>query len=68
VRFLNWVAVTPGEWRLGSWTAKGEVAQALKEFEGWHPQVRAIIGTADVTNRLGILTTAIPYYDGLLGW
>src|SRR5579871_6624541 len=25
-RYLNWVAVTPGEWRVESWTAKGEVA------------------------------------------
>ena len=50
-RYLNWVAVTPGEWRLESWTAKGEVADALKEFAGWHPQVRALIGSVDTTNR-----------------
>jgi hypothetical protein len=34
-RYLNWVAITPGEWRIESWTARGEVADALKEFEGW---------------------------------
>ncbi|HXN13385.1 MAG TPA: FAD-dependent monooxygenase [Candidatus Acidoferrales bacterium] len=50
-RYLNWVAVTPGEWRLESWTAKGEVADALKEFEGWHPQVRTLIRSVDATNR-----------------
>jgi salicylate hydroxylase len=50
-RYLNWVAITPGEWRIESWTARGEVADALKEFEGWHPQVRAIIGSVDTTNR-----------------
>ena len=50
-RYLNFVAVTPGDWRIESWTAKGEVADALKEFEGWHPHVRAIIGAADATNR-----------------
>jgi len=50
-RYLNWVAVTPGEWRIESWTARGEVSEALKEFEGWHPQVRAIIGAVDTTNR-----------------
>lgn len=50
-RYHNWVAVTPGEWRIESWTARGEVIEALKEFEGWHPQVRAIIGSAEVTNR-----------------
>jgi salicylate hydroxylase len=50
-RYLNWVAVTPGEWRLESWTTRGEVADALKEFEGWHHEVRDIIGSADMTNR-----------------
>jgi len=50
-RYLNFVAVTPGEWRIESWTAKGEVADALKEFSGWHPHVRAIIGAADSVNR-----------------
>jgi salicylate hydroxylase len=50
-RYLNWVAITPGEWRIESWTARGEVADALKEFEGWHPQVRAIIGSVDTVNR-----------------
>jgi len=50
-RYHNWVAITPGQWRIESWTAKGEVADALKEFEGWHPQVRALIGSVDSTNR-----------------
>jgi salicylate hydroxylase len=50
-RYLNWVAVTPGEWRVESWTAKGEVADALKQFAGWHPQVRAMISSVDTTNR-----------------
>lgn len=50
-RYLNFVAVTPGEWRIESWTARGEVADALKEFSGWHPSVRAIIGAADSVNR-----------------
>lgn len=50
-RYVNWVAIARGEWRIESWTARGEVADALKEFEGWHPQIRAIIGAADTTNR-----------------
>jgi salicylate hydroxylase len=50
-RYHNWVAVTPGEWRVESWTAKGKVADALKEFEGWHPQIRALIGAVETTNR-----------------
>ena len=50
-RYHNWVAITPGEWRIESWTAKGEVDDALKEFAGWHPQISAIIGSVDATNR-----------------
>jgi salicylate hydroxylase len=51
-RFLNFVAICPaGEWRLESWSARGEVADALAEFSGWHPQVGAIIGAAVETHR-----------------
>jgi len=50
-RYHNWVALTPGEWRVESWTARGQVADALKEFEGWHPQIRAIISAVETTNR-----------------
>jgi salicylate hydroxylase len=50
-RYHNWVALTPGEWRVESWTAKGEIADALKEFAGWHPQIHAIISAAETTNR-----------------
>src|SRR6266851_785302 len=50
-RYMNWVAIACGEWRIESWTARGEVADALKEFAGWHPQIGAIIGAADTTNR-----------------
>src|SRR6266851_869723 len=45
-RYVNWVAIGPTEWRIESWTAKGEVADALQEFAGWHPQVQEIIGAA----------------------
>jgi salicylate hydroxylase len=50
-RYINWVAAMPGEWRIESWTEPGEVADALREFAGWHPQVTAIIGAAEATNR-----------------
>jgi salicylate hydroxylase len=50
-RYVNWVAIMPGEWRTESWTARGEVADARREFEGWHPQVGEIISAADATNR-----------------
>ena len=50
-RYVNWVGVVPDEWRVESWTAKGEIADALAKFEGWHRQVREIIAAADITNR-----------------
>ena len=51
-RLLNWVAIVPGRgWQVESWSATGEIADALADFEGWHPQVRAIIGAADRTHR-----------------
>lgn len=51
-RLMNFVAIVPArDWRVESWSATGEVADALAEFDGWHPTVRAIIGAADRTHR-----------------
>lgn len=50
-RYVNWVAIGRGECRVESWTARGEIADALQEFAGWHPQVGAIISAAESTNR-----------------
>jgi len=50
-RYVNWVAIGRGEWRIESWTTRGEIADALQEFAGWHPQVGAIISAAEFTNR-----------------
>jgi salicylate hydroxylase len=50
-RYVNWVAVTPGQWRIESCTASGEVADAVREFVGWHPQVTAIISATETVNR-----------------
>lgn len=49
-RYLNITASVPGESRVESWTAKGDVADWLAAFAGWHQQVRAIISAADTTN------------------
>jgi salicylate hydroxylase len=49
-RLLNFVAVNEREtWTRESWTDRGRVDDALALFEGWHPQVRAIIGAVDET-------------------
>ena len=50
-RYVNLVAAVPGEWRVESWTAQGEVSAWLAEFAGWHPQIRALIEAVDTTNR-----------------
>jgi salicylate hydroxylase len=49
-QLMNFVAIKEREtWTRESWTDRGEVAEALAVFEGWHPTVRAIIGAADET-------------------
>ena len=49
-RLVNFVAVIEQDsWTGESWTDRGEVAVALAAFEGWHPQVRTILGSVDET-------------------
>src|SRR5437660_1261932 len=46
-RLLNFVGWTEHDaWNREDWTDRATVARALAAFEGWHPQVRRIIGTA----------------------
>jgi salicylate hydroxylase len=49
-RLVNFVAVIEHDsWTHESWTDRGEVANALAEFEDWHPQVRALLAAVDET-------------------
>lgn len=49
-RLVNFVAVIEQDtWTRESWTDCGDVADALTAFEGWHPQVRAILEAVDET-------------------
>jgi len=49
-RLVNFVAVIEQDtWTRESWTDPGDVAHALAAHEGWHPQVRGILGTVDET-------------------
>jgi salicylate hydroxylase len=49
-RLVNFVAVVEQDtWTRESWTDRGEIADALAAFEGWHPQLRAILGAVDET-------------------
>jgi len=43
-RLVNWIGCTPSDgWREESWSARGDRDEALALFEGWHPEVRALI-------------------------
>src|SRR5215510_13239065 len=45
-RFMNVVCVTEhGDWTSENWTEKGNVADAMARYEGWHPQVRRLIAS-----------------------
>jgi salicylate hydroxylase len=49
-RLLNFVAVVEQEtWTHESWTDRVGMADARHAFEGWHPQVRAILQAIDDT-------------------
>ena len=39
-RLVNFVAIIEQDtWTRESWTDRGDIADALEAFEGWHPQV-----------------------------
>ncbi len=49
-RLMNFVAVREeASWTQESWIDRGDVADALRLFDGWNPCVRAIIGAVDET-------------------
>ena len=49
-RLLNFVAIIEQDtWTRESWTDRGDIADALAAYEGWHPQVRTILGSVEET-------------------
>jgi salicylate hydroxylase len=49
-RLVNFVAVVEqDDWTRESWTDRGEIADALAAFEGWHPQLHEILRAVDET-------------------
>src|SRR5262245_37773644 len=49
-QLLNFVAVIDQEsWTKESWTDRGDPADAIAAFEGWHPQLRGILQAVDET-------------------
>jgi salicylate hydroxylase len=58
-RLVNFVAVVEQEsWTGESWTDRGEIADALVAFEGWHPQVHEILRAVDQTFIWGLFDRA----------
>ncbi|HEU5107572.1 MAG TPA: FAD-dependent monooxygenase [Micromonosporaceae bacterium] len=58
-RLVNFVAIVERDaWTSESWTDRGDLADALAAFAGWHPQVREIIGAADETYVWALLDRA----------
>jgi salicylate hydroxylase len=49
-RLLNFVGLIDRDtWTRESWTDRGEVADVLAAYEGWHPQVGAILESVEET-------------------
>jgi salicylate hydroxylase len=47
---VNFVAIIEQDtWTRESWTDRGDIADVLEAFEGWHQQVRTILASADET-------------------
>lgn len=51
---INVVASVPSTLKPGSWSAPGTVADLAQAYNGWHPQVRAVIDEIDSTFIWGI--------------
>ena len=49
-RFLNFIAVSEeASWTREQWSDRGSIADALRNYEGWHPQVATILTAVDET-------------------
>ena len=54
-RLVNIVAFVPArDWRTESWTADGELADLLAEFEGWDARLGQLIASATSTKRWAV--------------
>jgi salicylate hydroxylase len=49
-QLLNFVAVIDQDtWTKESWTDRGDIADAIAAYEGWHPQLQGILQAVDET-------------------
>jgi salicylate hydroxylase len=58
-RVVNVVCIIEqDDWMHESWTDRGEVADALAAYDGWHPQCRALIAAMDETFKWALFDRA----------
>ena len=49
-RFLNFVAVSEeATWTREQWSDRGSISDAVRNYEGWHPQIATILTAVDET-------------------
>jgi salicylate hydroxylase len=62
---VNFVAITEEDtWLQESWVDRGDVAEVLAAFGGWHDQVRSIIAAADATYKWALFDrTPLPRWS-----
>jgi salicylate hydroxylase len=46
--------VEHSDWQLESWSMKGDAADCLRDFEGWHPDILEMIANVDTLYKWGI--------------
>ena len=58
-QLVNFVGVVEQEsWQEEGWSLKGEKAEALKDFEGWHPVIHNLLENADELHRWALFDRA----------
>jgi salicylate hydroxylase len=58
-RLINFVClIDQDEWAKESWTERGDPVDALRAYDGWHEQVRAILGAIEETFVWGLFDRA----------
>jgi salicylate hydroxylase len=49
-RFLNFVAVSEeASWTREQWSDRGSISDALRKYQGWHPQLATVLTAVDET-------------------
>ena len=58
-QLVNFVGVVEqGSWQEEGWSIAGDKADALRDFEGWHPIIRNVLENADALHRWALFDRA----------